>query len=78
MKPIGSSKFDCPTLRTGGIETAAVTGDVVDGSKLAHALAQVLTGAKVVKIPAESFLTFRLEQSLDMGSSGRWRRAPPA
>jgi hypothetical protein len=71
MKPVGRSKFDYPALRTGGIETAGLTGDVVDGSKLAHAIAQVLKGAKVVKIPAESFLTFRLEQSLDMGNSGR-------
>jgi hypothetical protein len=51
----------------GGLETAARTGDAVDGAKFGHAIAQVLTGGRAVKIPAESFLTFRLEQSLEMG-----------
>lgn len=49
-----------------GLETAARTGDVVDGAKLVHAIAQILTRGRAVQIPAESFLTFRLERSLEI------------
>ena len=55
----------------GGLETAARTGGGVDGVKLVHAIAQVLTRGRAVQIPAESFLTFRLERSLEMGGGGQ-------
>lgn len=54
-----------------GLETAVRTGDVVDGAKFVHAIAQVLTRGRAVQIPAESFLTFRLERSLEMGGGGQ-------
>lgn len=58
-------------VQKGDLVTAGRTGDVVDGSKLGHAIAQAVTGGRAAKIPAESFLTFRLEQSLKMGDVGQ-------
>lgn len=55
--------------RHDGFEANARTGDVVDGAKLVRAITQILTRGKAVKIPAEAFLTFRLEQPLEMGSA---------
>ena len=55
----------------GGLETAARNGGGVDGAKLVRSFAEVLTRGKAVQIPAESFLTFRLERPLEVGGSGQ-------
>ena len=52
--------------RRDGLEANARTGD--DGAKLVRAITQILTRGRAVKIPAEAFLTFRLEQPLEMGA----------
>lgn len=46
-------------------------GDLVDGGALIGSVTQLFTRGKAVKIPAESFLTFRLEQPLKMGKADR-------
>lgn len=56
-----------------GLKTAARTGNSVDGAKLVHAIAEVLGGGGggAFKIPAESFLTFRLERPLDVANDAQ-------
>lgn len=46
-------------------------GDLVDGGGLIDSITQLFTRGKTVKIPAESFLTFRLERPLKMGKVDR-------
>ena len=51
----------------GGIGPNPRAGDLVDGGALIGSVTQLFTRGKAVKIPAESFLTFRLEQPLKIG-----------
>jgi hypothetical protein len=57
--------------RRAGIGPNPRPGDWVDGGALIDSFAQLFTRGKAVKIPAESFLTFRLEQPLKMGKVDR-------
>ena len=57
--------------RTEGEQRAGIgpnprPGDLVDGGALIDSITQLFTRGRTVKIPAESFLTFRLEQPLKM------------
>ena len=46
-------------------------GDLVDSGALIGSVTQLFTRGKAAKIPAESFLTFRLEQPLKVGKADR-------
>jgi hypothetical protein len=50
-----------------GLKANARTGNVVDGAKLVRAITQIVTRGKA-KVPAASFLKFRLKQPLAMGA----------
>jgi hypothetical protein len=50
-----------------GIGPSPRSGDFVDGRALVESITQLFSRGKAVKIPAESFLTFRLAQPLAMG-----------
>jgi hypothetical protein len=53
--------------RRAGIGPSPRPGDLVDGGALIDSITQLFTRGKAVKVPAESSLTFRLEQPLEMG-----------
>jgi hypothetical protein len=53
--------------RRAGIGQNPRAGDLVDGGALIDSITQLFTRGKAAKIPAESFLTFRLEQPLKIG-----------
>jgi hypothetical protein len=53
--------------RRAGIGPNPRAGDLVDGGALIDSITQLFTRGKAVKIPAESFLTFRLERPLEIG-----------
>jgi hypothetical protein len=54
-----------------GIEPNPRAGDLVDGGALIDSITRLFTRGKTVKIPAESFLTFRLEQPLKMEKANK-------
>jgi DUF3011 family protein len=55
------------SARRAGIGPSPRSGDFVDGRALIGSITQLFTGGRAVKIPAESFLTFRLAQPLAIG-----------
>ncbi len=57
--------------RRAGIGPSPRSGDLVDGRALAGSIAQLFTRGKTVKIPAESFLMFRLARPLAIVEANR-------
>jgi|SRR5579871_5850783 len=54
-----------------GIGPSPRSGDFVDGRALVGSITQLFTRVKTVRIPAESFLTFRLAQPLAIGEANK-------